>query len=98
MMIKKKLIQINAHEVMGIEVDMPKGVLVAAIGNTAFVMCGYLNVDIAEKMGDTAAIVRGVKTVEELLSGSVVSMTSPAKSKGVTPGMTGREALEKMLS
>ncbi len=59
-------------------------------------MCGYLNIETAEKLGDAACVVRGVKTVEEMLEGKVSALTSGAKKLGIETGMTGREALGKM--
>jgi uncharacterized protein YunC (DUF1805 family) len=60
-------------------------------------MCGYLNIDAAEKMGDCACVVKGIKNVDELLAGEVVALTSHAKKLGIELGMTGKEALEKLV-
>jgi len=60
-------------------------------------MCGYLNMETAEKLGDAACMVRGVKTVDDLLNAKIVEMTSKAKQFGIEMGMTGRETLEKLV-
>jgi uncharacterized protein YunC (DUF1805 family) len=98
MKVRQKIINLNIHEIRGVEIALPNLPLVIAIGKTAYIMCGYLNIDVAEKAGDTAAMVRGVKNVDELLSGTVVAMTSAARAKGVSEGVTGRDALMKMLT
>lgn len=66
-----------------------------AVADKGYVMCGYLNRQAAEKFGDSAAIVRGIKTVDDLLNGTVAEVTPAAEILGVKAGMTGREALAK---
>ena len=61
-----------------------------------YVACGYISREAAEKLGDTAAFVSGVKTFEEVLNAKVKAVSSNAAKKGVKEGMSGREALEKM--
>jgi Uncharacterized conserved protein len=60
-------------------------------------MCGYLNVNAAEALGDTAAKIKGVQSFEDMLKAEVVEVTQQAKELGVEPGMTGREALKRMF-
>jgi uncharacterized protein YunC (DUF1805 family) len=94
---KNTEIKIGEKTAMGIEIPLNNAVLVIAIGKKGFVMCGYLNIDAAEKMGDCACVVKGVKNVDELLAGEVVTLTSQAKKLGIELGMTGKEALEKLV-
>jgi uncharacterized protein YunC (DUF1805 family) len=82
---------------MGIEIPLPKAPLVLAHGKFGFVMCGYLNIATADKLGVAAAMVRGVATVDDLLKAKIVEMTGAAKEKGIEIGMTGRDALAKLL-
>jgi uncharacterized protein YunC (DUF1805 family) len=81
----------------GIEIVLPGAPLVLAKGLHGFVMCGYLDLHTAEKVNAPAAIVRGVKTVDELLAAPVVAVSATATERGVKPGMTGYEALELFL-
>lgn len=60
-------------------------------------MCGFLNVEAAERLNVVAAVVSGVKTFEDVLNGQVKAVTSKAKGLGVEIGMKGCEALAKML-
>jgi uncharacterized protein YunC (DUF1805 family) len=60
-------------------------------------MCGYLNVGAAETLGDTAVRVKGVQSFEDMLKAQVVEATQLARELGIIPGITGREALEKMF-
>lgn len=71
--------------------------LIIATAPKGFLMCGYLDIAMAEKIKDAACIVTGVKTVEELLNKPVVKLTPEAQKLGITLGMSGRDALEKMI-
>lgn len=81
----------------GYEIQFPKANLVFALTKKGYVMCGYLNIATADKLGDIAAIVRGVKTVDDLLKAKIVEVSEAAKKIGIELGMTGGSALEKML-
>ena len=75
-------------------VDLPESPpLVTIIGDKGFVMCGFLNVDAAEKLGVTAAVVSGVRTFDDVLRAKVKAVTSKAEMRGIRRGMTGLEAL-----
>jgi uncharacterized protein YunC (DUF1805 family) len=88
---------IDGKKVTGVEVPLPKAPLVVAYGKDGFVMCGYLNTDAADRMNVAAAMVRGVKTVDDLLAAKVESISKAAGQKGVALGMTGKDALAKFL-
>ena len=59
--------------------------------------CGYISVDTAAKVGDALAVVSGVSSYEDMLQASVKAVSPAAEALGVRPGMTGRDALLKML-
>ena len=59
--------------------------------------CGYVSVDTAAKVGDALAVVSGVSSYEDMLQASVKAVSPAAEALGVRPGMTGRDALLKML-
>ena len=71
--------------------------LVVAWGKAGFVMCGYLNIEAADKLGVAAAVVRGVKTVDDLLSATVQQVSKAGAARGVNIGMAGRDALSLLL-
>jgi uncharacterized protein YunC (DUF1805 family) len=60
-------------------------------------MCGFLNMEAAERLGVTAAMVSGVKTFEDVLNAQIKAMTTKAKGFGIEVGMKGAEALKHML-
>jgi len=97
-MIKVVQLKINVKTALGLKIDLPDSPpLVLVIGEKGFVMCGFLNVDAAEKLGVTAAMVSGVKTFDDVLDATVKEVTSKAKMEGIKQGMKGREALELLF-
>lgn len=78
-------------------IDLPGAPLLVARAANGFVMCGFLDVRSADKFQCAAAVVRGVKDVDELLAKTVTDVSAAAAARGVTVGMTGRQALEKFL-
>ena len=59
--------------------------------------CGYISVETAAKVGDALAVVSGVADYEDMLHASVKAVSPAAEALGVRPGMTGRDALLKLL-
>ena len=59
--------------------------------------CGYISTETAAKVGDALAVVSGVSNYEDMLKASVKAVSPAAEALGVTPGMSGRDALLKML-
>jgi uncharacterized protein YunC (DUF1805 family) len=90
-------IQLENGCALGLNFEMQKYALLVIRADKGFLMCGYLNINAAEDLGDTAAKVKGVKSFEDMLKAQVVEVTEMARELGVEPGMTGREALDKMF-
>lgn len=65
-------------------------------GKKGMLGCGYLNLETAEKLNHALAIVTGVKSYDDMLSAEVKACSAAAAAFGVTPGMSGREALKIM--
>ncbi len=96
-MINVASLKIGDKTCLGANVSIPDSPpLLIITAEKGFVMCGYLNVDVAEKLNVCAAVVSGVKTFEDVLNGQVKAVTSKAKSLGVDVGMRGSDALAKM--
>lgn len=82
---------------LGLRFEMQKYPLLVIRAEKGFLMCGYLNVNAAESLGDVAAKVKGVHSFEDMLKAQIVEITQQARELGIEPGMTGKEALEKMF-
>lgn len=96
-MINVDVVRVGDKKFLGVRVELPDSPpLVLIVTDKGFVMCGFLNVEAAERLGVAAAMVSGVKTFEDVLNAEVKTTTSKAKSLGVQPGMRGAEALLRM--
>lgn len=89
-------IEMGRKKAVGFEIDLPGAPMLIVRGKKGFVMCGYLDVATADKIGTAAAVVRGVSTLDELLEKTVTDVSEAAKKLGVKPGMTGRQAIQKL--
>ncbi len=73
-----------------------KASIVILCAPSGFVMCGYLNIDAAQKKGEAAAMVTGVATADDVLAAKIVAVTEAAEALEVRVGMTGEKAIELM--
>jgi uncharacterized protein YunC (DUF1805 family) len=97
-MIHTTPLKINDKTATGLKVDLPDSPpLVIIIGQTGFIMCGFLNMEAAEKLNVAAATVSGVKNFEDVLEAEVKAVTSKAERKGIKVGMKGRDAVKLLL-
>lgn len=97
-MIEVGQLKIGGKTALGLKIDLPDSPpLVAIIGEKGFVMCGFLNMDVAERLGVTAATVSGVKTFDDVLEAEVKRVTSKAEMKGIKRGIKGREAVKLLF-
>jgi uncharacterized protein YunC (DUF1805 family) len=97
-MINVASLKIDDKVCLGIRVELPNSPpLLIVIADEGFIMCGFLNVEAAEKLGVAAAMVSGVKTFDDVLNANVKAVTSKAETLGVKVGMKGAEALKLMF-
>jgi len=97
-MINVTQLRIDGKAALGLKVDLPDSPpLLMIIGQTGFVMCGFLNMEAADKVNVAAAMVSGVKNFDDVLEAEVKAATTRAQAKGVKPGMKGKEALKSFL-
>ena len=90
-------IKIDDKTVLGLKVELPDSPpLLLMVGEKGFIMCGYLNVEVAEKLQVAAAMVSGVTSFQDVLEAEIKAATSKARELGINLGMKGREALRKL--
>jgi uncharacterized protein YunC (DUF1805 family) len=90
---------LNGKKYWGFEGEISLGSSLAFIkGGKGFIMCGYLNLETAEKMNNIAAVVTGVKTktIDDMLNKNIASSTTNAQKIGIVPGISVLKALEKI--
>jgi uncharacterized protein YunC (DUF1805 family) len=96
-MIEVTTVKVDGKACLGLKVDLPESPpLLLIVADKGFVMCGFLNIDAAEKLGVSAALISGVKTFEDVLNAEVKAATTKAKNLGIEAGMKGSEALKHM--
>ena len=79
----------------GIELDLcDNAKLLVITGQKGYIMCGYLNINTAQKRNDVACIVTGVKTIEDMLNSNVVALTAKAQELGISMNMEVKKVLE----
>lgn len=61
-----------------------------------YVACSYIDKETAEKVGDIAAFVSGVKTIDDFMKAKIRSTTTWAEDMGIREGMSVKKALELM--
>ncbi|MCX9073563.1 MAG: DUF1805 domain-containing protein [Candidatus Methanoperedens sp.] len=91
--------QINLENgsAIGLKMDMEHAPLLVIRAKKGFVMCGYLNIEVANKLGDAAVRVTGVRTFEDVLNAKAVDVSEAAEKLGITAGMNAKEALQMMV-
>jgi uncharacterized protein YunC (DUF1805 family) len=74
-----------------------KSPLLLIKGAKGILACGYLNIETFNKTGESAAIVTGVRTHEDMLKSKVIAVSNAARQAGVEIGMAGEDALKKFV-
>jgi uncharacterized protein YunC (DUF1805 family) len=82
---------------LGLKMDMEHAPLLVIKAPRGFVMCGYLDISMAERLDDVAVKVTSVSNFEDVLAASVVEATPAAIDLGIEVGMPARQALERMF-
>jgi len=90
-------IRIGENVFEGCAVPTANSVILLIKAEHGFLGCGYFSTATAEKVGDAAVIVSGVKTFDDMLNAEVKAFSPAAAARGVTSGMTGKEALLKLM-
>ncbi len=90
-------IKLDNGSALGFKLDMEHAPLLVIRADKGFVMCGYLNMEVADKLGDVAVRVTGVRNIEDVLDARAVDVSRAAGKLGITIGMPAREALMRMF-
>jgi uncharacterized protein YunC (DUF1805 family) len=94
-------VEIDGHTFLAVSVQLPKTNLLVVTSDKGYIMCGALDVALLnEKLKDRKIIAGravGVKTIQQLIDAPLESVTHEAEQLGITAGMSGRDALLKMI-
>ena len=97
----QKTIRIGGKTAQGYEIPVGPVNLVFATTGSALIGCGLIDPMVFDKFSYPAARLKASKgplivTLDDLLAGEVREANAMALQRGVTVGMSGRDALEKM--
>ena len=90
-------IDLEGHLLEGYAIPTANTGILLIKAKRGFLGCGYFSLATADKVGDAAVIVSGVKNFEDMLTAKVKAVSPAAAARGVTLEMTGREALLKLV-
>jgi uncharacterized protein YunC (DUF1805 family) len=62
-------------------------------GEKGYIMCGYLNLSVANRFGDVAVKITGVSTIDEALKAKVQGVSRAAEKIGIYKGQPVRKVL-----
>lgn len=93
----KKLIRLEKGTVEGYQIDLENAPLLLILAKKGFIMCGYLNIETANTLGDIAGKVTGVKTFQDMLEAKIVELSQKATQAGFREGMSARTFLNELL-
>ena len=101
-MTEETLLEIDGLPVRAVSVELPRTRLVILATQTGYLMCGALDVALLDdRLGDrriVAGRALGVRSYQDLLDRPLERVTAAARELGILPGMTGREALRRLLA
>ena len=95
-------LQFENGTAIGISNRWERGQYCSILTRAGIVGCGIYDLKTPAEFGQAIAIAKGTPAnpltePEDLFDAKIVGVTPQAQSLGVRPGMTGREAVERML-
>jgi uncharacterized protein YunC (DUF1805 family) len=95
-------LQFDNGSAIGISNRWERGQYCSILTRAGIVGCGIYDLETAAEFGQAIAIAKGTPAKplvepEDLLEARIVGVTPQAQALGIAAGMTGREAVERML-
>ena len=90
-------IPLKKGKATGYCINLGKAPLLIIQAKKGYVMCGYLNMSAANKIGDIAGKVTGVKTFDDMLNAKVIEISENAARIGLKQGMNAKDFLNVLL-
>jgi len=90
----EEAIDFEGKKYTGVKFQLGNVPLLILKANKGYVACSYIDKDAAEKLGDVACFVSGVKSFDDIYKAKVRGMTVWAEELGIREGMSVKKALE----
>jgi uncharacterized protein YunC (DUF1805 family) len=87
-------IKVDGKEIQVIVLPLQSKNLIILRGANGYVMCGYLDMSVADKFNDVAIKVTGVSGIDDVLNAKVNSCSSAAAKLGIAAGQPIKEVLK----
>ena len=100
---ENRTLEFAGGQAIGTSYQWPGGQYCAIHTSKGLVGCGIYDIRAANEFNLAVAIARGtpqkpLRDPEDLFNAKILEVSNAAERLGVTPGMTGREAVEKLLA
>jgi len=92
-MITTKNIDIDGRSVEALCMKLQEKNLIVLRGAKGYIMCGYLNMDAANKFNEAAVKITGVTSIDDALKASAAEVSVAAAALGAKPGQAVKEIL-----
>ncbi|MFH0884890.1 MAG: DUF1805 domain-containing protein [Candidatus Micrarchaeota archaeon] len=89
-------ISFDGKKYIALKQDIGNLPLIVVKARKGYIACSYIDKETAEKVGDIAAFVSGVKCLEDLKKAKIRQATTWAEDLGIREGMSVKKALEIM--
>ncbi|MDD5337687.1 MAG: DUF1805 domain-containing protein [Candidatus ainarchaeum sp.] len=87
-------IELEGKKYTALESELGNLKLIVIKAKRGYIACSYIDKDTAEKVGDIAGFVSGVKCVDDMLRAKLRNTTTWAEDAGLREGMSVKKALE----
>ncbi len=94
---KTKKIKLVKGQAIGYLIELNNAPLIIVQAKKGYIMCGYLNIDTANKLGDIAGKVTGVKTFNDIFNAKIIEVSENAKKVGLYEGMNAKDFLNMLV-
>ena len=92
--VERKKKDLEGYKIEAVFIPLGAKNLIILKGAKGYIMCGYLNLQAANKFNDVAAKITGVSTIEDAIKARVCSCTRAAKRIGIYKGQRVKETLK----
>jgi uncharacterized protein YunC (DUF1805 family) len=89
-------ISFDGKRYIALKQDIGNLPLIVVKAKKGYIACSYIDRETAEKVGDIAAFVSGVKCLDDLKKAKIRQATTWAEDLGIREGMSVKKALELM--
>lgn len=91
---KNQPLNLDGRKFTTFESELGNLKLIVIKAKRGYIACSYIDKETAEKVGDIAGFVSGVKCVDDMLKAKLRNTTTWAEDAGLREGMSVKKALE----